>query len=168
MAQVDTTFKLSKLNAVATSWNVSFCAFQKIQENLIYSLTAAAFHSNWPSIHHDPWGLMRLAIPASAAMFGLLPRDACTGSPDRPPPALAVDAITAFAFVALPGAMLALVKPDLVRARWAPTQGGFVGISLVVACRSMFPPGQQPQNTGRFRPDAGRNHLSIYAGSQKP
>lgn len=98
-----------------------------------YSLTAAAFQSHWPSLRNDPWGLLRLAIPVIAAMFGLLLRDSYAGSPDRPPNASAVDTITAFGFVALSQAILSMVKPDLVLPRWAPTQGGFVGISLVVA-----------------------------------
>jgi hypothetical protein len=48
--------------------------------------------------------------------------------------------IVAFALAFLSQVMLSVLKPDLVLPRWAPTQGGFVGISLVVASRSLFPP----------------------------
>jgi len=106
---------------------------------VVYSFTAAAFRSDWPSISHDPGALGRLAIPAAAALFGLLLRDAYTG-PDRPPHASVVDVIVAFALAFLSEMVLSVLKPELMLPRWAPTQGGFVGISLLVACRSLFPP----------------------------
>jgi hypothetical protein len=107
-----------------------------------YSFTAAAFRSDTPSIASDPGALARLAIPVTAAMFGLLLRDAFTNSADRPPHASAVDVIVAFGFAFLLEAILSTLKPELMLARlWAPTQGGFVGISLLVASRSLFPPG---------------------------
>lgn len=116
---------------------------------VVYSFTAAAFRSDWPSIHRDPGALVRLAIPASAALFGLMLRDALTGRVDRPPHASAVDATVAYALALLSELILSVLEPDLALPRWGPTQGGFVGISLLVASRSLFPPRAKLQLNGR-------------------
>ncbi len=106
---------------------------------LAYSFTAAAFHSDWPSVSNDPGGLARLAIPVTAALAGLLLRDVCADS-DRPPYAAALDAMVAFGLAIVAELILFTIEPGLVLPRWAPTQGGFVGLSLLVVCRSLFSP----------------------------
>jgi hypothetical protein len=115
---------------------------------VLYAFTAAAFRLDRPSITGDPGALARLTIPAASAIFGLLLRDAYT-NPDRPPHASAIDAMVAFGFAFLAEGILSALSPGLMLARlWAPTQGGFVGISLLVASRSLFPPGAQFSESG--------------------
>jgi hypothetical protein len=63
----------------------------------------------------------------------------------RTPHASAVDVIVAFALSSLAEVTLNLLKPELVLPRWAPTRGGFVGISLLVAVRSLLPPRALPE-----------------------
>jgi hypothetical protein len=84
-------------------------------------------------------------------MFGLLLRDAFTGSAQRPPHASTVDVIVAFGCAFLLEAILSAIRPGWMLARlWAPTQGGFVGISLLVASRSLFPPGAKISDGARL------------------
>src|SRR5205807_153669 len=115
--------------------------------------TAAAFHSDWPSITQDPWGLVRLAIPVTVGSCGLLLRNAYADPIDRPPHASGVDVMVVFALAFLSQAILWLLKPELALPRWAPTQGGFVGFSLLAACRSLFPSGRtQAELSGPISP----------------
>ncbi len=109
---------------------------------VVYSFAAAAFHSDWPSVFGDPAALARLAIPVSAALFGLLLRNAYSDS-ERPPHATAVDVLVAFALAFLSQAVLFAFKPALMLPRWAPTQGGFLGLVLLAISRSLFPPGKK-------------------------
>lgn len=51
-----------------------------------YAFTAGAFWSNPPSLVNDPWGLLRMAIPASAASLGLLLRNAYSAAQESPSP----------------------------------------------------------------------------------
>ena len=108
---------------------------------LIYSFTAAAFHSDRPSVADDPWGLLRLAIPVAAGLLGLLLRDVYTERP-RAPHSTVIDVMVAFGFALATQAALSIFKPDLALPRWAPTQGCLLGLSLLAASRALFPPGQ--------------------------
>jgi hypothetical protein len=108
---------------------------------LIYSFTAAAFHSDRPSVADDPWGLLRLAIPVAAGLLGLLLRDVYTERP-RAPHSTVIDVMVAFGFALATQAALSIFKPDLALPRWAPTQGGLLGMILLAASRALFPPGQ--------------------------
>jgi hypothetical protein len=107
---------------------------------LVYSFTAVAFHSDRPSIAGDPWGLARLAIPVLAALSGLLLRNRYTEQP-RAPHSTVIDVAVAFGFALAAQAALSAFKPDLALPRWAPTQGGLLGMILLAISRSLFPPG---------------------------
>lgn len=107
---------------------------------VVYSFTAAAFHSDRPSIATDAWGLVRLAIPAAAALLGLGIRDRQARNKTRSPHDTVIDILAAYGLALLSQAALFALKPDWILPRWAPTQGGFVGIMLVAICRSLFPP----------------------------
>ncbi len=41
-------------------------------------------------------------------------------------------------------------KPTLMLPRWAPTQGGFLGVVLLAVVRSIFAPGVMPGETDRY------------------
>jgi hypothetical protein len=105
---------------------------------VIYSFMAAAFRSDWPSVTEDPAALVRLLIPVIAAMGGLLLRDAFADRANRPPHATAVDVIVAYGLAALTEVVLFALKPSLALPRWAPTQGGFVGMVLLALTRALF------------------------------
>jgi hypothetical protein len=107
---------------------------------VIYSFTAAAFDSDWPSISSDPRGLARLALPAATVLIVFLLRDAYADPLNRRPAAAAVDAISAYGLVFFLQMILSALRPELALPRWAPTQGGLVGFWIVVACRSLFQP----------------------------
>jgi hypothetical protein len=116
---------------------------------VIYSFTAAAFDSDWPSISNDPAGLARLALPVATVLVVFFLRDAYADPLNRRTGAAAVDAIAAYGLVFLLQAILLALKPELALPRWAPTQGGVVGFWIVVACRSLFQPrSDPPQNRG--------------------
>lgn len=105
---------------------------------VIYSFTAAAFRSDWPSIVDDTAGLVRLAIPVIAALGGLVLRDAFTDRANRPPHATAVDVMAAYGLAALAEAATFILKPELALPRWAPTQGGFIGMVLLALTRALL------------------------------
>jgi hypothetical protein len=107
---------------------------------VIYSFTAAAFDSDWPSISSDPSGLVRLALPAATVLIVFWLRDAYADPLNRRPSAAAVDAISAYGLVFVLQMILSRLRPELALPRWAPTQGGLVGFWIVVACRSLFQP----------------------------
>lgn len=107
---------------------------------VIYSLISGAFISDQASLWSEPVALGRVSIPALAAAAGLRWRDKHQSSATRPPHAAAVDVVVAYGLVLLTEFILWLLLPEWVLPRWAPTEGGFVGISLVVACRALFPP----------------------------
>jgi hypothetical protein len=104
---------------------------------IIYSLTAAAFRTNPPSISADPLGPVRLAIPAIVAACGLLLRDVFNDHQNRQPHDTALDVMLAVVLVIVSELILSVLEPKLIL-QWAPTQGGFVGIWLLVGCRSLF------------------------------
>lgn len=114
---------------------------------LIYSFTAAAFRSNPPSVSDDPMALVRLAVPVIAALWGLLLRDAYTDPERRLPHTSAVDVSVAFGLAFSSQLILSVFRPELTLSRWAPTQGGFVGIALLAACRALFASKEFPQDT---------------------
>ena len=61
--------------------------------------------------------------------------------------------IVAFALAFSSEVVLFLVKPELLLPRWAPTQGGFIGMVLVAVTRSAFPPrAKLKQNTLSMSP----------------
>ncbi len=62
---------------------------------LVYAFTAAAFHSDHPSIADEPAALIRLAIPVTAAWAGLRLRDAFSDPANRAPQAAAMDVMAA-------------------------------------------------------------------------
>jgi len=105
---------------------------------VIYSFTAGAFKSEWPSISADPMALVRLIIPVAVVMAAFWFRKS-NHSQGRLPHAAALDVIVAYGLVLLAEWILSAVQPELALPRWAPTQGGFVGFSLIVACRALFP-----------------------------
>jgi hypothetical protein len=107
---------------------------------VIYSFTAAAFDSDWPSISSDPSGLVRLALPAATVLIVFWLRDVYADPLNRRPGAAAVDAISAYGLVFVLQMILSRLRPELALPRWAPTQGGLVGFWIVVACRSLFQP----------------------------
>ncbi|HEY6340969.1 MAG TPA: hypothetical protein VIY49_05720 [Bryobacteraceae bacterium] len=107
---------------------------------VIYSFTAAAFDSDWPSISSAPGGLVRLALPAATVLIVFWLRDAYADPLNRRPSAAAVDAISAYGLVFVLQMILSALRPELALPRWAPTQGGLVGFWIVVACRSLFQP----------------------------
>jgi hypothetical protein len=107
---------------------------------VIYSLTAAAFDSDWPSISSDPGGLARLALPAATVLIVFWLRDSYADPLNRRPSAGAIDAIAAYGLVFVLQMILSRLRPELALPRWAPTQGGLVGFWIVVACRSLFQP----------------------------
>jgi hypothetical protein len=108
---------------------------------VLYSFTASAFRSDWPSLRDDPAGLLRLAIPAAIVLIVLLLRDAYTVPEQRNQLAPAIDVIIAFALALVSQMVLAAVAPELVLPRWAPTQGTFVGWMFLAGLRAFFPPG---------------------------
>ncbi len=107
---------------------------------VLYSLTAAAFRSDKPSIATDARGLVRLAIPAAAALVGLGIRDRLARNKTRSPHDTVIDVLAAYGLALLSQAALMALAPEWILPRWAPTQGGFVGIILLAICRSLFPP----------------------------
>jgi hypothetical protein len=128
---------------------------------VVYAFMAAAFRSDWPSASKDPEALVRLAIPATAALLGLWLRDAYAG-PDRPPHAVALDVIAAFALAILSQALLSAFKPELVLPRWAPTQGGFLGMVLLALTRALFPPSAKQD---RLLPESGWSAKAYLAAT---
>ena len=105
---------------------------------VVYSLAGAAFRTDRPSIFADPEGLLRLAIPAAAAMIVLWLRDRTADPASRPPHAAAVDVIAVFLAELASQILLSLAGPGLTLPRWAPTQGGFVGgVGLLTLCRAL-------------------------------
>jgi hypothetical protein len=106
---------------------------------VVYSFTASAFQSDWPSVRDDPAGLVRLAIPASAVLLVLLVRNGYSAE-SRSQLAPLLDVAAAFAFAVLSQIALAAVAPELTLPRWAPTQGTFVGWMFLTGLRSFFPP----------------------------
>jgi hypothetical protein len=108
---------------------------------ICYSFTAAAFRSNPPSLRDDPWGLLRLAIPALTALLVFLLRNAYADPERRTQYASALDVAIALAMAALSQFVLAKIAPELVLPHWAPTQGAMVGWWFLTITRSVFPPG---------------------------
>jgi hypothetical protein len=115
---------------------------------VLYSFTASAFRSDWPSLRDDPAGLLRLAIPAVIVLIVLLFRDAYTVPGQRSQLAPAIDVIIAFAFARVSQTVFAAIAPELALPRWAPTQGTFVGWMFLAGLRAFFPPGPNaPKHT---------------------
>lgn len=102
---------------------------------VLYSLTAAAFRSDKPSIATDARGLVRLAIPAAAALVGLGIRDRLARNKTRSPHDTVIDVLAAYGLTLLSQAALMALAPEWILPRWAPTQGGFVGIILTPKAR---------------------------------
>lgn len=88
-----------------------------------------------------------MAIPASAALSGLLLRNAYSAPPEKPGPTPAlVDVIVAAALAFLSQKGLSLFAPELLLPHWAPTQGGIWGLEFLVVVRHVLPPpARQPE-----------------------
>ena len=82
-----------------------------------------------------------MAIPASAALLGLLLRNAYAVPQESPSPAPALlDGIVAIVFAFVSQKVLALFAPELLLPHWAPTQGGVWGLEFLVIVRHLMPP----------------------------
>ena len=131
----------------------------RVLESVIlgYSLLAGAFYSNPPS-PHEPEGWARLAIGVLAGMLALSIRDRRAARENRSPHAMVLDLLVAYGSVVASQMLMSLLRPALMLPRWAPTQGGFVGIVIFAATRALLPamadgdcdllisaPGREPQ-----------------------
>lgn len=103
-----------------------------------YSLFAGAFQSNPPSLANEPEGLARLVIAVGMGTLALAIRSRLTYGQERSPTVLILDLVAVYGCVILSQVMLAWLRPDLVLSRWAPTQGGFVGVMLFAVTRALL------------------------------
>jgi len=107
---------------------------------VVYSFTAAAFHTDRPSVVEDPVAIVKLAIPAITVLAVLLLRNAWAGNEERSQLASTVDVSLAFGLVVLLQAGLWAYFPALVLPRWRPTQGSWAAWLFLTELRTMFPP----------------------------
>jgi hypothetical protein len=107
---------------------------------MFYAFTYGAMRGYGISLRDDPSVLLRLGIPAIAALLALLLRNAWTGPEGRAQQAPAVDAAVAILFVLISQRALSMFSPELMLPRWAPTQGELAGWAFMVFLRAMFRP----------------------------
>jgi hypothetical protein len=113
---------------------------------VFWSFTFAAFRPGQASFLDDPWVLLRMAIPATAALLVLLLRNAYASPEDAAQFASILDVIIALAFAFLSQPVLSGFSPELALPRWFPTQGGIVGPWFLLIVRALFPPrARRPQ-----------------------
>jgi hypothetical protein len=112
-----------------------------------WSFTFAALRPGQASILEDPWVLLRMAIPATAALFVLLLRNAYASPEDPAQFASSLDVVIAYALAFLTQPVLSRFRPEWALPHWFPTQGGIVGPSFLVFVRALFPPwARRPQD----------------------
>ena len=106
----------------------------------MYAFHASPFHRRPPSPLDEASGVVRLAWAVTVVLSVFAFRDSHAGSGTRPAHASALDVMLAYS--AVYGCHLAagVVAPALALPRWSPTEGGFVGITVLVATRSLFAP----------------------------
>jgi hypothetical protein len=92
-------------------------------------------------MHADPLTLLRLAIPAIAALLVLLVRNGYSDSEERRLRAITLDVAVAMGVAALTQfALLATLRFDLMLPRWCPSTGTVMGWLFAIVLRAIFPP----------------------------
>jgi hypothetical protein len=108
----------------------------------------------------DRWGLLRLAIPATTALLGLVLEDAYA-MPGRRWPLKAIRApVFGLGIAFLSQWMLPVDHPELRLPHWILWCGAGTGLLLVAAVRMLFPPpADRPQGA---LPDAGQSGPAFW------
>jgi hypothetical protein len=88
----------------------------------------------------EPWGLMRLAIPAAIALVAIMIEDAYARPGRRSPVKAIVGPAFGIAIAFLSQFVFSLGWPALVLPQWILLTGGGMGFLLVAALRMLFPP----------------------------
>jgi hypothetical protein len=93
------------------------------------------------SLHSDPLTLLRLAIPAVAALLVLLLRNGYAESESRRLRAITLDVAVAMGIAAFTQLVLmAALRSDLMLPRWCPSEGTVLGWLFAILLRAIFPP----------------------------
>jgi hypothetical protein len=88
----------------------------------------------------EPWGLMRLAIPAAMALVGLMLEDAYARPGRRSPVNAIVAPVFGLGIACLSQLVLSGGWPALVLPQWILLAGSGMGFLLVATLRMLFPP----------------------------
>jgi hypothetical protein len=101
----------------------------------------------------EPWGLLRLAVPAAMGIFGLIMEDAYASRAPRSPLKLIRGPVVGIALALVSQGVFRSGDPDLAVPRWIVFYGCAMSLLLCSAIRLLFPPagGQvQAANTPAF------------------
>jgi hypothetical protein len=88
----------------------------------------------------EPWGLLRLAIPAAMALLGLILEDAYAKPGRRSPLNLARGPVLGLGLALLSQGMFRISNPDLALPSWIMYYGCVLGLLLSSTVRILFPP----------------------------
>ena len=104
---------------------------------ICYSFAAGSADFSNP----DPLTLLRMAIPAGAALLILLLRNGYAESESRRLRAITLDVALAMGIAAFTQlALLAAFRSDLMLVRWCPSEGTFMAWFFAILLRGIFPP----------------------------
>jgi hypothetical protein len=95
---------------------------------------------------NEPWGLVRLAIPAAMAMLGLTLEDAYAKPGRRSPVNLTRGPVPGLGLALASQGMFQISNPDLAVPNWIVFYGCAISLLLSSAVRMLFPPA-----TGRLQ-----------------
>ena len=106
---------------------------------LYVSFLGAAWFKD-PALLHQPWGLLRLAIPAGIAMLGLILEDAYANPGMRSPLRLVRGPVLGLALALVSQSIFWAANNDLALPRWLVFYGCAMSLLLTSAVRMLFPP----------------------------
>jgi len=110
---------------------------------ICYSFAAGSADSSLRDfpLQADAWTLVRVAIPALAALLVLLLRNGYADSESRRLRAITLDIAVAMGFAAFTQfALMATSRSDLMLVRWCPSGGTVMGWLFAILLRAIFPP----------------------------
>ncbi len=110
---------------------------------LYLSFLGAAWKGDAMAFLHEPWGLLRLAIPTVVALVALMLGDAYSNPGKRSPLKPFLQATLGVGFAALSQAALWTADRELVLPRWIMISGGGLSVLLISTLRTLFPPSDQ-------------------------
>jgi hypothetical protein len=110
---------------------------------ICYSFAAGSTDSSLRDfpLHADAWTLVRLAIPAVAALLVLLLRNGYADPEFRRLRAITLDVAVAMGLAAFTQfALMAASRSDLMLVRWCPSGGAVMAWLFAIVLRAIFPP----------------------------
>ena len=111
-----------------------------IQAFALYMSFLGAAWLGDPAVLREPWGLLRLAIPAAMVMLGLILDDTYAGPGRRSALNLARGPLLGLVIAFVSQGMLWIGNPALALPRWIAFYGCAMSLLLSSAVRMLFPP----------------------------